>query len=198
MTIQLSDTIVNVCSNAADILQCHCTTVTLGYTAPWFKKMGTKVQLLYLDTDADLDELAHGIEEFTTEQKKKQYKKNIACKIILHNMNDETVSFTSFFLLCFNMMSILPPFQSLKATVGPHKGVPKVTKSQTSPAALTRMDPAKLLALFICDITAVCKNIGCVIVHVIFCDRVAKYRKSTITHSNLDRIASNKFLNSSF
>ena len=72
--------------------------------------MGTKVQPLYLDTDTNLNELAHSIEEFTTEQKKKQCKKNVACEIILHNMNDETVSFTSFFLLCSDMMFILPLF----------------------------------------------------------------------------------------
>ena len=110
MTIQLSDTIVDVCSNAANILQCYCTTVTLDYTAPWFKKMGTKVQPLYFDTNTDLNKLVHSIKEFTMEQKKKQYKKNITCEIILYNMNDETVSFTSFFLLCSDMMSILSPF----------------------------------------------------------------------------------------
>ena len=32
MTIQLSDTIVDVCNNTADILQCYCTTVVLDYT----------------------------------------------------------------------------------------------------------------------------------------------------------------------
>ena len=120
--------------------------------------MRTKVQLLYLDTNTNLNELAHSIKEFTTEQKKKQCKKNITCKIILHNMNNETVSFTSFFLLCSDIMSILPLFQGLKATVGPHKGVPKVTKSQTSLAALTRMDPAEMLVLFICDIK---RNLTC-------------------------------------
>ena len=120
--------------------------------------MRTKVQPLYFDTDTDLDELAHSIEEFTTEQKKKQYKKNIACEIILHNMNDETVSFTSFFLLCSDIMSILLLFQGLKATTGPHKGVPKVTKSQTSLAVLTRMDPTEMLVLFICDIK---RNLTC-------------------------------------
>ena len=120
--------------------------------------MGTKVQSLYFNTDTDLNELAHSIEEFTTKQKKKQCKKNIACEIILHNMNDETVSFTSFFSLCSDIMSILLLFQGLKATVGPHKGVPKVTKSQTSPAALTRIDPAEMLVLFICDIK---RNLTC-------------------------------------
>ena len=67
-------------------------------------------------------------------------------------MNNKTVSFTSFFLLCSNMMSILPPFQGLKATAGPHKGVSKVTKSQTSLVVLTRIDFTKILVLFIYDI----------------------------------------------
>ena len=73
-------------------------------------------------------------------------------------MNNETVSFTSFFLLCSDIMSILPPFQGSKATVGPYKGVSKVTKSQTSSAALTRMDPVEMLVLFICDIK---RNLTC-------------------------------------
>ena len=158
MTIQLSDTIGDVCSNTVNILQCYCTTVMLGYTALWFKKMETKVQPLYFDTNTNLDELAHSIEEFTIEQKKKQYKKNITCEIILHNMNNETVSFTSFFLLCSDIMFILLPFQGLKATVGPHKGVPKVTKSQTSLAALTRMDSTEMLVPFICNIK---RNLTC-------------------------------------
>ena len=73
-------------------------------------------------------------------------------------MNNETVSFTSFFSLCSDIMFILPLFQGLKATTGPYKGVPKVTKSQTSLVAPTRMDPAKMLVLFICDIK---RNLTC-------------------------------------
>ena len=77
---------------------------------------------------------------------------------MLFRSNDETVSFTSFFLLCSNIMSILPSFQGLKATTGPHKSVPKVTKSQTSLVALTRINPAEILVLFICDIK---RNLTC-------------------------------------
>ncbi|OCB91215.1 hypothetical protein A7U60_g1537 [Sanghuangporus baumii] len=58
------------------------------YTGPWFKKIGTKIQPRYLESDVDLDELVQGFKKYLEELKKK-YKVDSAGEIVLMNMNDE-------------------------------------------------------------------------------------------------------------
>ncbi|KAL5521420.1 hypothetical protein ACEPAG_9346 [Sanghuangporus baumii] len=58
------------------------------YTGPWFKKIGTKIQPRYLESDVDLDELVQGFKKYLEELKKKR-KVDSAGEIVLMNMNDE-------------------------------------------------------------------------------------------------------------
>ncbi|KAL5532234.1 hypothetical protein ACEPAF_5800 [Sanghuangporus sanghuang] len=74
--------------NVASILQCYPTLVTLGYTGPWFKKIGMKIQPQYLESNVDLDELVQWFKKYLKELKKK-CKVNSAGEIVLMNINNE-------------------------------------------------------------------------------------------------------------
>ncbi|KAL5524176.1 hypothetical protein ACEPAG_8349 [Sanghuangporus baumii] len=88
MNVEPQHSIIDVRQNVASILQCYPTSVTLGYTGPWFKKIGTKIQPRYLESDVDLDELVQGFKKYLEELKKKR-KVDSAGEIVLMNMNDE-------------------------------------------------------------------------------------------------------------
>ncbi|KAL5492544.1 hypothetical protein ACEPAI_3991 [Sanghuangporus weigelae] len=88
MNVKPQHSIIDVHQNVASILQCYPTSVTLGYTGPWFKKIETKIQPWYLKSDVDLDELVQVFKKYLEELKKK-HKVDSAGKIVLMNMNDE-------------------------------------------------------------------------------------------------------------
>lgn len=91
MTIQPLDMMYDVRRAVAEILQRHYASVTLGYTAPWFKKDGTKLPRKYIETADDLRELRADIQDYIQQQKKKQKKENIACEIVFEDMNEGKV-----------------------------------------------------------------------------------------------------------
>ena len=69
--------------NVTSILQYYHNSVALGYTALWFKKVNAKVQMHYLDSDKDLNELV---------KRYKKYKKGSAGDIMLININNKLVN----------------------------------------------------------------------------------------------------------
>ena len=64
MTIQPLDMMYDVRRAVAEILQRHYASVTLGYTAPWFKKDSTKLPRKYIETADDLWELRADIQDY--------------------------------------------------------------------------------------------------------------------------------------
>ena len=74
MTIQPLDNMYDVHRNVAEILHRHYAAVALGYTAPWFKKNGTKLPRKYIKTTDDLRELRADMQDYIQQQKKKQKK----------------------------------------------------------------------------------------------------------------------------
>ncbi|KAL5496005.1 hypothetical protein ACEPAH_3098 [Sanghuangporus vaninii] len=88
MNVEPQHSIIDIRQNMASILQCYPTSVTLGYTSLWFIKIGTKIQLWYLESDVDLDKLVQEFKKYL-EKLKKKHKVDSAGEIVLMNMNNE-------------------------------------------------------------------------------------------------------------